>query len=108
VGRSSPLFTSELYLWDRGRIQHLVTTTLLGAASINNAGQIAFKSFDSVFVLRDGQLVKVLGRGDSLFGRTVSSVGFGRSGQNDAGQLALNVTFVEWPGRTALIRVDPD
>ena len=60
-----------------------------------------------MFALKDGQITRVLGPGDSLFGRTVQRVEFSEAGTglNDAGQLALNVLFAE--GGIAVVRADP-
>jgi prepilin-type processing-associated H-X9-DG protein len=59
-----------------------------------------------VFELKNGQIKKVLGPGDSLFGRIVRRVEFSEAGigLNDAGQLALNVLFAD--GGAAVVRAD--
>jgi hypothetical protein len=99
----------RLYLWDSGRVELITTVPPFFATAINNLGEIAFYESvaSTVFTFKDGQITRVLGAGDLLFGRTVEAVHFSEwgTGLNDVGQLAFLVWFAE--GGAAVVRADP-
>ncbi|MBD2743736.1 choice-of-anchor tandem repeat NxxGxxAF-containing protein [Coleofasciculus sp. FACHB-1120] len=80
-----------------------------GAASINNAGIVAFLAgLDAggtgIFTGSNSLTNKVIATGDTLFGSTVTSLGFFREGFNNPGQLAFFASLAN--GTTGIFRAD--
>ncbi len=80
-----------------------------GAASINDAGIVAFLAgLDAggtgIFTSSNSLTNKVIGTGDTLFGSTVTSLGFFREGLNNPGQLAFFASLAN--GTTGIFRAD--
>lgn len=67
--------------------------------SINTAGAVAFLD-SAIYVSEGGALTPVIFIGEELFGSTVSDLGFGSTGLNDAGQLAFRYTLED--GRSGI------
>lgn len=70
----------------------------LGDPSLNNGGQVAFvvePTFGEQILVTGSDFVadRVIGTGDLLLGRTISTVLFSREGLNDAEQLAFTAFF---------------
>jgi hypothetical protein len=81
-----------------------------GAASINDVGIVAFLAgLDAggigIFTGSNSLTNKVIGTGDTLFGSTVTSLGFFREGLNNPGQLAFFASLAN--GTTGIFRADP-
>lgn len=82
-----------------------------GVPCINNAGTVAFEASlgagnEGIFTGPDPVRDKVIASGDSLFGSTVTTVGFFQEGLNDAGQVTFVAQFAN--GSQAIIRANPD
>ena len=82
----------------------------LGEPALNNLGQLAFvlePSFGEQLLLTGADRVddRVVGSGDTLLGRTVSGIVFGREGLNDKGQLAFTAFFDD--GSAAVVLASP-
>jgi hypothetical protein len=80
-----------------------------GAASINDAGIVAFLAGQDaggtgIFTGSNSLTNKVIGTGDTLFGSTVTSLGFFREGLNNPGQLAFFASLAD--GTTGIFRAD--
>jgi hypothetical protein len=94
---------SAIFLFSGGAVTPIIegdfpTIASLGDPSLNNVGEVAFilePTFGTQFLVTGPDPVadRVIGTGDVLFGRIVSSVVFGREGLNDRGQLAFTVFF---------------
>ncbi|MBD2006027.1 MULTISPECIES: PEP-CTERM sorting domain-containing protein [Cyanophyceae] len=80
-----------------------------GAASINDAGIVAFLAgLDAggtgIFTGSNPLTDKVISTGDTLFGSTVTSLGFFREGLNNPGQVAFFASLAD--GTTGIFRAD--
>jgi hypothetical protein len=86
--------------------------TFLSATTpaINNFGMVAFVATSAdriggIFTGPNPETDKVIGRGDELFGSTVTGVAVGPRGLNDAGQIAFIANLQD--GRQVIGRADP-
>ncbi|MBD1833728.1 PEP-CTERM sorting domain-containing protein [Cyanobacteria bacterium FACHB-472] len=80
-----------------------------GAASINDSGIVAFLAgLDAggtgIFTGSNPLTDKVISTGDTLFGSTVTSLGFFREGLNNPGQVAFFASLAD--GTTGIFRAD--
>jgi hypothetical protein len=77
--------------------------------SINNNDSVAFLRLANgtagIFTGADLFNDRVISTGDSLFGSTVTELGFSRKGFNDAGQVAFFAKFTD--GSSGIFRADP-
>ena len=78
--------------------------------AINAAGWVAFfatsdTGTDGIYTGADAVADKVIGSGDSLFGRTVTFVDVGLGGINDSGQIAFYFELDD--GTRGMARADP-
>jgi hypothetical protein len=87
-------------------------TSFFGNATINDQGQVVFAAKtpkgSGIFIAQNGEVDKIIGTGDSLFGSTVTSFSanpFAPRGFNDLGELGFAVTLADQ--RTVLVRADP-
>lgn len=79
--------------------------------SINNAGKVAFEASlsggrEGIFIGPNLVTNKLIASGDSLFGSTVTTVGFFQEGLNDAGQIVFVAQLAD--GTQVIVRANPD
>lgn len=82
----------------------------LGDPAINNNGSIAFfgilaDSTEGIFTGADPVLDKVIATGDTLFGKTVTGLGFFNRGLNNSNQISFFARFDD--GSEGIFRADP-
>lgn len=78
--------------------------------SINTVGGVAFEAYlsgnrEGIFTGPNPVTNKVIASGDSLFGSTVTTVGFFQEGLNDAGQIGFVAQLAD--GTQVIVRADP-
>jgi len=81
-----------------------------GDVSLNNLGDIAFTvepEFGEQVLVTGADLVadRVIGTGDTMFGRTVSGILISREGLNNSGQISFEVFFDD--GEAAVVLATP-
>jgi hypothetical protein len=102
------VFVDSTKVWD-DRMPGFGDSPSVEAVALNDGGQVAFQiesgSGFGIYTGPDPVADKVLASGDLLCDAAVTDIDFQRYGQNDAGQLALYVRFVD--GRNLVVRADP-
>jgi hypothetical protein len=87
-----------------------VFSGLFGGFSINNSGVVGFQAQldNTTQQISTGPNTfagRIIGTGDTLFGRTVSHVFMGPEGLNDVGQMVIRIGFSN--GTSMIARLDP-
>jgi Tol biopolymer transport system component len=107
----------NIQLIDGATVTPLVTSAQLpgphiSEPSFNDVGQVAFTAGATpiddqiLYVASSGQLTRVIGPGDALFGSVVTRIGvFLENSLNDVGQIAFAVSLQN--GTVVIVRADP-
>jgi hypothetical protein len=104
-----------IFLYENGVLTTIIEDAVggldFGDPSLNNQGKVAYLTIENFsdydLVIGDDPVGgRIIGTGDMLLGRTISSLSFGREGFNDNGQLTFTAFFDD--GTSAIFLASPN